>query len=148
MIVVPTSAYEQEAMALFLRLHAGVTPSADMAMIGWADETGLKMAVAFNAFVGKTCQIHVAMKPGHMFTPKELIKEVFTFAFETANRELLLGIVNSKNTAAMHYDLKLGFKEIMRLEGMHEDGGDIVVLGMKKSECRWLTSKKEHAHAS
>jgi hypothetical protein len=35
-------------------------------------------------------------------------------------------------------DLHLGFRELYRLPGMHDDGADLVLLGMTKSECRYI----------
>jgi hypothetical protein len=44
---------------------------------------------------------------------------------------------------AMRMDLHLGYHEIFRLPGMHEDGGDLIVLAMKKTECRYLDAQPE-----
>jgi hypothetical protein len=43
----------------------------------------------------------------------------------------------------MNYDKKLGFTELVRLEGMHDDGGDLVVLEMNKTDCRWIKERKK-----
>jgi hypothetical protein len=48
--------------------------------------------------------------------------------------EKAIGVLNSLNTKAVEYDKKLGFTEIVRLEGMHDDGGDLVVLNMDKAD--------------
>jgi hypothetical protein len=44
----------------------------------------------------------------------------------------------------MNYDKKLGFTEVVRLEGMHDDGGDLVVLEMNKADCRWIRERVKH----
>jgi len=139
-IVVPKDQKEYQAMVAFLQAYALVQPTADMQCIGWVTENRLRLCVGFNAFLGKTCQIHVAMEPGYEFTPKEMLEAVFSHAFVTLKRHLLLGIVNSNNRRAMRYDRHLGFKEVTRLKGMHDDAGDVVVFSMTQEDCRYLPS--------
>jgi L-amino acid N-acyltransferase YncA len=137
-IVSPRDQKEWSATMQFLNYFAEVQPTADMKMIGWVEDDDLKIVVGFNGFMGKTCQMHVAMKPEYKFTPRAMLQASFRYAFVQAERDMVLGIVNSNNTKAMKYDIHLGFKKLWSLPGMHDNGGDIVVLGMKKSECRYL----------
>jgi RimJ/RimL family protein N-acetyltransferase len=125
-------------MAAFLYQYSGVHPAADQRMIGWLVNDQLEIVVGFSGFMGKVCQIHIAMRPEFHFSPKRMLEETFRYAFNDCERELLIGIVNSENEKAMKYDEHLGFKELYRIPQMHDNGGDIVVLGMKKSECRYL----------
>jgi len=136
-IVVPTKEEEYKAMVGFLQVYALVQPTADMQCIGWVTEGRLRLCVGFNAFLGKVCQIHVAMEPGYEFTPKEMLEHVFKYAFETLGRKQLIGIVNSNNKRAVRYDKHLGFTEFARMEGLHDDGGDIVIFTMTSDECKY-----------
>ena len=138
MIVTARNPDEWAALSGFLKHYAHVNPSADMQFIGYVSEGKLVMVIGFSGFVGKLAQIHVAYADGWHFTPRSMLRAVFRYGFITAGRELLVGIVNSKNVRAMRMDLHLGFREMYRIPGMHDDGGDFVVLGMKKSECRYL----------
>lgn len=142
MIVYPQSADQASALAMFLLKHAYTQPTPDMKCMAWAQNDGLKselcMVVAFNAFMGKTCQLHVAMAPGFHFTPKEMLRAVFHHAFIDFGVKKLLGIVNSNNQKAINYDEHLGFTEEYRLVGMHDDGGDIVLLSMTPERCRYI----------
>ena len=94
-----------------------------------------------NGFIGKTCQIHV-VNFQKKYTPRKLLFAVFDYAFNKAGVETLIGVVNSNNEKAMKYDQNLGFKEVCRLEGMHDDGGDLVLFQMKKADCRFIREKK------
>lgn len=125
-------------MCAFLSAHALVQPTRDLRVIGWVTENKLRMVVGLNAFIGGVCQIHVAMEPGYEFTPKAMLEYVFFEVFNVLKVKQLLGIVNSHNRKAMVYDKHLGFSEITRLPGMHDDGGDLVLLGMKAEDCRYL----------
>ena len=138
MIVTASNHEEWQALTGFLRHHAGVQPSTDMQCMGWVSEGRLVIVVGMNGFLGKVAQIHQAFAPDWHFSPREMLREVFKYAFVTAQRELLLGIVNSRNEKAMRMDEHLGFRELFRLPGVHDDGGDMVLMGMTKNECRYL----------
>lgn len=147
MIIVPDDHGEWNSMGEFLFHYAGVQRSADQIFIGWVSEGQLVIVVAFNGFVGSVAQIHFAFAPGWHFSPRQMLVEVFRYAFVTAKREMLLGLVNSKNAKALRMDTHLGFKELYRLPGMHDEGGDMVLLGMTKAECRYLEPQREKAEA-
>lgn len=138
MIISPTTKEQWNTLSHVLLEISGVQPTMDLKMLAWVDDGKIRMVVGFNAFVGKICQMHIAIVPGYKYTPKEMIYAVFHYVFIQANRDLVLATVNSKNEAAIKYDQRIGFKEMWRLPKMHDDGGDIVVLGMHRSECRHL----------
>jgi hypothetical protein len=127
-------------MCTFLKFYAGVEPSPDLAMIGWVDESDnkLKIVAGMHGFLGKMCQIHIAYAEGWKFSPRQMLHEVFKYAFVVRGRELLVGIVSSANLSAMRFDMHLGFTELYRIPGMHDDGADVVLLGMRKENCRYL----------
>jgi hypothetical protein len=137
-IVVPQNPEQLFDMLEFLHTFSGVAPTGDTHVIGWVEGKDLRIVVGFNGWIGATCMMHVAMQPGWHFTPREMLSKCFRHAFTACERKLVLGIVNSQNERAIRYDEHLGFKELYRIPEMHDDGGDIVVLGMHKKECRYL----------
>lgn len=140
MIVVPENRAEWEQMAGFMLEAAGVNPTMDARYIGWVSEKKLKMVVGFNNFLGRTCQMHVAMADGFGYTPRVMLAKCFDYAFNRANCLTVLGVVSSANERAVRYDTHLGFKELLRLPQHHEDGADMILLGMTRDTCRYLTA--------
>jgi len=138
MIVAPKNQMEWGSMMQFLTHYTGVSPTMDTQLLGWVVNDDLKVVVGFNGFLGKICQMHVAMQPDFKFSPRELLKQSFKHAYTVRKCDMVLGIVNSFNHDAMRYDAHLGFKELWRLPKMHEEGGDLVVLGMTRAECKYL----------
>lgn len=140
------SAQSNEAKAVaqkHLYDHAGVEASADFQAIFWVDENNqIEWVIGYNAFIGKTCQMHMVNLKGG-YTPKGLLFAAFDYPFNFLGIEKTFGIVNSLNTRAMVYDIKLGFKEAIRFAGMHRDGGDLVVFEMNKADCRWIKERKK-----
>ena len=146
MIVRPSNESEWNVLVEFIQKHAHVARSDDLHMFGWVSQDQLKMVVALGGFLGKVCQIHVAMLPGFNYTPKLLLNTVFAFVFDECGVEKLIGIVNSKNRAAMKYDLHLGFEEEYRMEGVHDDGGDLVILTMPRGRCVYVEPRHTTYH--
>lgn len=143
MIVHPKTDTELAACQAFLLAHGGVAPSADSRYVCWIEEEKLRVLVCFNGFVGKVCQMHIAMAPDYHYSPREMLVACFRYAFEDCKCAMVLGVVNSLNTRAMRYDIHLGFKEIFRLPKMHDSGGAIVLMGMTEDECIWLNQQAE-----
>ena len=139
MLVVADSPELKQLAAEILHKEIGVQPSADQQAILWANpETKvIEWCIGFTAFIGKTCQIHV-VNFNKKYTPRKLLWATFDYPFRQLGLESLIGIVNSNNEHAMKYDQNLGFKEVHRFAGLHDDGGDIVVFELKKDECRFI----------
>jgi hypothetical protein len=140
------SAQSDEAKAIahrHLYEHAGVEWSADFQALIWVDKNNeIEWVIGYNAFIGKTCQMHV-VNLKDSYCPKGVLFGAFDYPFNFLGLEKVFGIVNSLNIRAMEYDKKVGFKEVVRFPGMHGDGGDLVVFEMNKADCRWIKERKK-----
>jgi hypothetical protein len=136
--------YEAKQIASDILLkEVGVQPCGDLQALFWVDEENkIEWVIGYTAFIGKTCQMHMVNLKGG-YTPKGLLFGAFDFPFNYLGVEKAIGILNSLNTRAVEYDKKLGFTEVVRLEGMHDDGGDLVVMEMNKADCRWIKERKK-----
>jgi len=132
---------KQTAAEILFR-EIGVQPCGDLQAIFWVNNDLIEWVVGYTAFIGKTCQMHMVNLKGG-YTPKQLLKAAFEYPFNQLGVEKAFGIVNSQNTRAMEYDQKLGFKEVTRFEGVHDNGGDIVVFCMDKADCRWIRERNK-----
>jgi len=133
----------KQIAANILLNNIGVEPCNDLQALFWVDQdNNIEWVIGYTAFIGKTCQMHMVNLKGG-YTPKGLLFGAFDFPFNHCGLEKVFGIVNSKNTKAMEYDRKLGFKEALRFEGMHDNGGDLVVLHMDKADCKWIVERRK-----
>jgi hypothetical protein len=133
---------KQRAAEILLE-HVGVQPCGDLQALFWVDEENkIEWVIGYTAFIGKTCQMHMVNLKGG-YTPKGLLFGAFDFPFNYLGIEKAIGVLNSLNTKAVEYDKKLGFTEIVRLESMHDDGGDLIVMEMNKADCRWIKERKK-----
>ena len=146
MLFVANSPELKQLAAEILLKEIGVQPSADLQALFWANAktNEIEWCIGYTSFLGKTCQIHV-VNFNKKYTPRKLLWAAFDYPFNQAGVETLIGIVNSKNDLAMKYDQNLGFKEVYRFEGVHDEGGDVVVFEMKKQDCRFIKELKDAA---
>lgn len=98
------------------------------------------VAVGYNAFIGKTCCMHVCVQKPSAVT-RGMIREAFEYPFDKCKLEAVIALVESSNEAALSFDKKLGFVERARIPNGGLEG-DLVVLTMTRDECRWI--RKEH----
>ena len=94
------------------------------------------VAVGYNAFIGRTCCMHSVITRPNMVTPG-VVRSTFHYPFVVCNLEAVLALVDSTNEAAMRFDTRLGFKHVHTVPNGGTEG-DLNVLQMLRSECRWL----------
>jgi RimJ/RimL family protein N-acetyltransferase len=129
--------------------RAGVqfNPECDR-VISYSRDGVLLGGALFSNYTGASIQMHVAS-----FDPRWLTRDalwvVFHYCFEQLGCKVVFGQVPETNSKALEFDMKLGFKEIARVDDVFPDGG-LVVVAMRRKDCRWLKLKprqlKEPAH--
>lgn len=139
------SSTNAQAVWQFLHERLGLHESADFRGTMWVPEEHqlsvakmehIAVAVGYNGFVGRTCCMHAVIQRPEYVSPR-MVREVFRYPFEVANCEAVLALVDSTNEAAMSLDTRLGFKVIATIPNGGLDG-DLNVMQMLRSECRWL----------
>lgn len=93
--------------------------------------------VGYEGFTGTACMMHMAgVKPG--WFNRTFMRLAFNYPFEILGLKMVFGHVPSGNTKALEIDLRLGFKELIYIEGAHPDGG-IHLLQLKRED--WMRTK-------
>ena len=102
--------------------------------------------VLFQNYTGSSIGVHVSGFADHWIN-RDMLWVCFHYPFVQLGCSKIFGQVPSTNSKALEFDLNLGFKEVARIEDVFPDG-DLIVLAMKREECRWLGLKprglKEH----
>lgn len=92
--------------------------------------------VIFDGFTGGSIQAHVAA-----FAPFWLNRRFLWMMFDYPFNQLGVGRVfcniRGANAEALEFNLKLGFKEVVRLDGVFPHD-ECVITSMSRDECRWL----------
>lgn len=77
--------------------------------------------VGYEGFTGTSCRMHMAGEPGWM--NRDFIHYAFRYPFDVLGLKMVFGLVPSGNTTALKIDLRLGFEELLYIDGAHPDGG-------------------------
>ena len=109
------------------------------------DNTGIIVGVLYNNFTSDKsgivdCQMHVASRPGSKWATREFLYHAFNYPFNQIGCKRITGIVKESSPKIIQFDEKLGFvREGIVRQAM--DGENLILMGMLKSECRWLDYK-------
>lgn len=94
----------------------------------------------YQGYTGRSISIHIAS-----FTPRWISRDLlwlcFHYPFVQLGCEYIFGQVPAHNLKALAFDLKMGFKEVARIENVFPEG-DMIVLRLHRDECRYLTPRK------
>lgn len=136
MIVVPHGSEEVSWCFEFYKSKL-LSVTADAHWLIWATEGVPQWVIAYDAWMGSTCQLYMAARRTSA-PPRSLIRATFQHGFSVLKRTHIFAFVDSNDTSVMRLDLWLGFKEIYRVPAVFDAGGDLVALQMMPGDCRWL----------
>lgn len=93
----------------------------------------------YQNYTGVSIGIHMAgFDP--LWINRDMLWVCFHYPFIQLGCNKMFGQVPESNSKALEIDLKLGFKEEARIKDVFPDG-DMIVLAMKREDCRWLRLK-------
>ena len=99
--------------------------------------------VVYKDFTRESIAMHVAGFDPRWIN-KEMLWKAFDYPFVQLGCKTVFGPVPSYNTQALEFDRKLGFSQVAIVPGVFP-GGDLVVLAMKREDCRWLKPRHKSA---
>lgn len=105
----------------WLRERIGLPWSTDFRALARVVDGRIVGCVGFEGFTGTSCRMHMAGE-GNWIT-REFIRKAFEYPFVILDLPMVFGVVPSGNKVALEIDLRLGFTELMYVDGAHPDGG-------------------------
>lgn len=118
----------------------GFTPRPDAQAIGWQEGEDLRAVVIWDGFSSCDCNMHIASDGSRQWMRRAFLRASFMHPFYQWGLRRVTGLVPSKNTVALRFDLHLGF----RVEGTVRHAlpdDDIILLGLLREDCRWIPEK-------
>jgi RimJ/RimL family protein N-acetyltransferase len=104
--------------------------------IGQLKDGNLVAVAGYTNFMPKACEIHIG-SVGEHWANKDFIWAVFDYPFNKLGLSVILGQICADNTDALKLNRHLGFKVVAEIPDAHMSG-DLVIMAMKKEECRFL----------
>ena len=107
--------------------------------IGLQRDGELVAGVLYEDYNGANVVMHVASDGTGAWLTKAYLRTCFDYPFRQLGCRRVTGIVPSSNEKALAFDQHLGFEVEATLSDAHSDG-DLIVLRMKREDCRWIRS--------
>ena len=105
--------------------------------IGLERDGELVAGILYEGYNKQSIWGHVAAEPGSQWLNKEFLRFCCDYAFVTCGVQMVLGYMEASNAHALRFANHLGFRETARITQAARDGGDILILKMRKEDCRY-----------
>jgi len=105
--------------------------------IGQEIDGNLVAVVGYCSFMPNACQMHIAAVDEVNWMSRDLLWAAFDYPFNKLGVKVILGQICGSNEDAIRLNRHLGFKVVAEIPNAHMDG-DLVIMAMKKEECRFL----------
>ena len=132
---------DQKSCLAWAAERCGVTAwSNDSQAVAVVDvaEKRLAAVIVFNLFVGSQCCVHIATDGSRRWASRTVLRALFEYPFIVQDLTRLTAFVAVENTASLKLVKKLGFKHEGVQRGAGAFGGNLVMSGMLRHECKWL----------
>jgi hypothetical protein len=99
--------------------------------------------VAYTNWTPNSCEAHMAAD-----TPiawRSLLGPAFSYPFEQVGVNIILGVIRGSNLKSLSLAAHFGFVESHRVADGWANGEDLVMIEMRKENCRWLNSHRRAA---
>lgn len=132
--------YNDDSLITWAAEKIGFEPRPDVKAMGWKVNGVIRAVVLWDGFSECDCNIHVASDGNPHWLSRPFLAAAFMHPFVQWKLKRVTGLVPAKNTAALRFDLHLGFvKEGYLRKALPDD--DLILLGMLREECRFIPSK-------
>lgn len=110
----------------------------DAKSIAIARDDELLAAAVFDTFSRTSCFLHLVSDGSKHFLNRAFIVHVFAYPFITCGYRRVSAMAAESNARSIKLVQHFGFVQEGRLREDTDDGSDLIVFGMLRSECRWL----------
>jgi RimJ/RimL family protein N-acetyltransferase len=122
---------------LWLAERAQFTPSMEIKAIEAVDDTGRIHGMAgFDGWTANSVVLTLALDNPAAF--RQLVFAIFHYAFIQAGRGVALATVRGSNARSLKLCRHVGMREAYRVRDGVAVGEDLVIMEMRREECRWI----------
>jgi hypothetical protein len=86
---------------------------------------------------------HIAIQ--HPMAMRKLPFEALDYVFNTLGKNLFMGAIPSDNPKSLKFNQHLGFEVVYTIEDGYDIGVDILLMQLKKENCKYIQKLKEVA---
>lgn len=136
---------DQDRLLKWACERIGIERFRDDARAIGCERGGVIVATAvFDGFNDVDCNVHLASDGTKRWMSRDFLFAAMAYPFIQCGFRRLTGLVPAGNADALAFNEHFGF----RREGFHRkaatDGGDIISMGLLRSECRFIPQRYRH----
>lgn len=128
----------------WLEEHAGCALDEESSAVKAVDTRGrIRGMVGFESWTHNSVQAHMAVD-----TPiawRALLPAALGYVFEEAGRGVLLGVIPAYRRDSLRFAQHVGFEVTHRVRDGWAKGVDLLLLELRREDCRWLSSQGKAA---
>lgn len=131
---------ENERVTKWMAEQIGINSFRDDAVSIGIERNGVLVGgAAFDTFSDRECVIHLASDGSKRWISREFIVHVFSYVFHQCNFRRITAFVSANNAPSLKIVQQFGFKEEGRARCAGADGEDVLMFGLLREECRYIT---------
>ena len=117
--------------------RSGYCPAWDFRAIEAIDTHGrICGMVGYDRWQGNSAEMHVALDT--FSATRALRVPAFDYLFNQAGKQVAIGLIPAHNAKALRFSQTVGFRELARVRDGWAEGDDVVLLELRKDDCRFL----------
>ena len=120
--------------------------SQNTACIGQEKDGKLIAVVGYNSFLPNSCHMHIA-STDVLWPTKDFLFAVFDYPFNKLEVKVIIAPICKGNVKPLNMCRKLGFEQVADIPYGHPDG-DLIVVAMKRNQCKWLQQGESNGFTS
>ena len=128
------------------KIEIGMKFRPDAKAVGLESAGNIVAVVVYDCFSEVDCNMHIASDGTGRWLNKLFLVTAFSHPFIQWNLNRVTGLVSENNEKALKFDTNLGFVREGVCRNATKSGDNVVILGMLKSECRYLPKPKVTDH--
>lgn len=121
----------------------GVGFFSDARALGWGDEQAIRAVAVYERWTGTDCCVHLVSDERAGWLTRQFIASGFAYPFVVGGLRRMTGLVAASNTRALRLNQHFGFRIEGRLRAGADDGGDMILMGMLREDCPFISEKSD-----
>jgi L-amino acid N-acyltransferase YncA len=112
--------------------------AADAMAVGWGDSESVRAVLVYDCWSPEQCHVHITSDGSGRFITRKFLAAGFYFPFVVHGRHRITGLIPRSNVPSLRFARHLGMKHEGTMREAATGRSDMIVLGMLRSECRFL----------
>lgn len=124
--------------------QTGYAVPGDFRAIEAVDSRGaVRGMVGFDGWTPASVRMHMAL--GSPIYARHLLEPAFDYPFNQEGRAVVVGMISEANPRSLFLARRLGFSDCGRVRDGWAPGEDIVILELRRENCRFLAGQRKAA---